>query len=66
MFRRISKDVVVQVDQPQMTSSSKVERFIVGDKAFVLQEHALVCDGVEIALTSRPLYEVFGQVKNVL
>ena len=62
MFRRISREITVQVD----TGSSKVERFIVEGKAFVLQGNALVCDGVEITIVGRPLYEIFEQVKNVL
>ena len=66
MFRRISKGVMVQVDQPQITDSSKVERFIVGDKAFILHQHALICDGVEIEITGRPLYEIFKQVNKML
>ena len=66
MFRRISKDVTVRLNQSQITDSSKVERFIVADKAFVLQENTLVCDGVEIVIVGRPLYEIFEQVKNML
>lgn len=65
MFRRLSKNVIVQVDQPQMTGSSKVERFIVADKVFVLQDNALICEGVEITITGRPLYEIFEQVTSL-
>jgi len=61
MFCRISREVTVQVD----TGSSKVERFIVEGKAFVLQEDALVYDSIEIAITDRPLYEIFEQVTKI-
>ncbi|WP_332650074.1 restriction endonuclease-like protein [Lysinibacillus sp. 54212] len=66
MFRRISKDVQVQLDQHQITGTNRVVRFIVGDKAFALQEDALVCDGLEIAYAERPLYEIFERVTKIL
>ena len=62
MFRRLSKGVVVKLD----TGSSKVERFIVADKTFVLQGDVFVCDGVEITITDRPLYEIFEKVNKML
>lgn len=66
MFRRISKDVQVQLNQLQITSANRVVSFIVGDKAFVLQNNALVCDDLEIANAERPLYEIFEQVTKTL
>ena len=61
MFRRIAKGVVVRLD----AGSSKVERFIVADKDFVWQGNTLVCDGVEIVVAGRPLYEVFEWVTKI-
>lgn len=66
MFRRISKDVTVRLNGQQITGDSKVERFIVADKAFVVQGNALVCNGIVIPITNRSLYEIFKQVNNVL
>ena len=66
MFRRISKDLIVQLNDPQITNSSKVERFIVGDKAFVLHQDVLICEGFEITIKERPLYEIFEQVTMIL
>ncbi|WP_391368140.1 DUF2357 domain-containing protein [Lysinibacillus sp. KU-BSD001] len=66
MFRRLSKDVQVQLGQRHITSMSKVERFIVGDKVFILQGEKLIYEGIEIAITGRPIYEIFEQVTMVL
>lgn len=66
MFRRISKELIVKLNHPRITNSSKVERFLIGDKTFVFHQDKLVCEGFEIVIEDRPVYEIFEQVTMII
>lgn len=66
MFRRISKDARVQLDQLQITRTSTVGRFTVRDKVFDVRGDALVYGDIQIALVYQPIYEIFERVSKIL